>query len=74
MPDDIKEQHFTSLFGKILSALLELDASYLLQIAWPIFYPMLVGAIPTGVITLIAFYYLTNLLIGAVRENKFKTR
>ena len=70
--DELGQQHFSDLFGRILTALLKLDVSYLLQIAWPIFYPMLAGAIPTGFITWIGFYFLSKLVIEAVHNNKIR--
>ena len=70
IPDALRQQHFSELFGKILTALPKLDFSYLLEFAWPIFSPMLAGAIPTGIITWIGFYFLSKLVIKAVHKDK----
>ena len=46
-----------SLFGKMLEAVLRLDAGYLFETAWPVFFlPMLAGGIPTALVMWIAFY------------------
>lgn len=48
---------FISLFGKMLEAVLRLDAGYLFETAWPVFFlPMLAGGIPTALVMWIAFY------------------
>ena len=48
---------FIGLFGKMLEAVLRLDAGYLFETAWPVFFlPMLAGGIPTALVMWIAFY------------------
>ncbi len=48
---------FISLFGKMLEAVLRLNAGYLFETAWPVFFlPMLAGGIPTALVMWIAFY------------------
>lgn len=48
---------FISLFGKMLEAVLRLDAGYLFETAWPVFFlPMLAGGIPTALVMWLAFY------------------
>ncbi len=47
---------FIGLFGKMLEAVLRLDAGYLFETAWPVFWPMLVGSIPTALVMWFAFY------------------
>ena len=48
---------FIGLFGKMLEAVLRLDAGYLFETAWPVFFlPMLAGGIPTALVMWLAFY------------------
>lgn len=47
---------FIGLFGKILEAVLRLDVPYLFEAAWPVFWPMLAGSIPTAVVVWMAVY------------------
>ncbi|MFB3135217.1 MAG: DUF2062 domain-containing protein [Rhodospirillales bacterium] len=47
---------FIGLFGKMLEAVLRLDAGYLFETAWPVFLPMLAGGIPTALVVWLAFY------------------
>ena len=70
IPDTLRQQHFSDLFGKILTALLKLDFNDLLKFSWRIFSPMLAGAIPTGIITWIGFYFLSKLVIAGVHKDK----
>ena len=47
---------FIGLFGRMLEASLRLDVAYLFEIAWPVFWPMLLGSIPTAIVVWLAFY------------------
>lgn len=47
---------FIGLFGRMLEAVLRLDVPYLFEAAWPVFWPMLAGSIPTALVVWFAFY------------------
>lgn len=47
---------FAALFGEMMQALLRFDMAYLLETAWPVWWPMFVASIPTAVVAWIAFY------------------
>ena len=47
---------FIGHFGRMLEASLRLDVAYLFEIAWPVFWPMLMGSIPTALVVWFAFY------------------
>ncbi len=49
-------QDFANLFGTMLDALLSMDMAYLAETTWPVWWPMLVGSIPTFVLAWIMFY------------------
>ncbi len=51
-----KVPEFSKIFGHIMEALLNLDGTYLMETAAPIFWPMLVSSIPTGFVIWWAFY------------------
>ena len=70
VPNDLMQKQFSELFGNILTALLNFDANFFVTFAWPIFGPMLLGGIPTGIAVWIAFYALSNSLIEAANKEK----
>ena len=49
-PEGAKNPEFTKIFGHILEALLSLDVQYLIETAAPVFWPMLVSSLPTGLV------------------------
>ena len=54
--DGAEDLDFISLFGRMVEAVLRLDAGYLFETAWPVFLPMLAGGIPTALVVWLAFY------------------
>lgn len=47
---------FGAQFGAMMAALLRGDLTYLWENAWPIFWPMLAGGVPTGIVVWFIFY------------------
>ena len=68
--DDLQQLEFSKLFGNILTALLNFDTSYFVKFAWPVFGPMLLGAIPSGIASWICFYFLSKFVIEATHKKK----
>ncbi len=54
--DGVEDLDFISLFGRMVEAVLRLDAAYLFETAWPVFLPMLVGGMPTALVVWFACY------------------
>ena len=71
IPEYLKDLHFSSLFGNILTALLNFDGIYLMKVAWPLFRPMLAGALPTSIVSWIGFYYLSKILINSIKTKYY---
>ena len=69
--EDLKNLHFSSLFGSVLTALLNFDAIYLMKVAWPILSPMLAGALPTSIVSWIGFYFLSKFLINSLKTKYY---
>lgn len=61
---------FAALFGHMIESALKFDLAYLGKVAWPIFGPMLVGSVPTIIITWILFYYGIKYIITAYRKSR----
>ena len=68
--EGLNDINFSRLFGNILTAFLNFDAIYLMKVAWPLFSPMLAGALPTSIVTWFAFYYLSKLVIQSIKNRK----
>ncbi len=54
--DGAEDLDFISIFGRMLEAALRLDAGYLFETVWPVFWPMLAGGIPTALVVWFVFY------------------
>jgi uncharacterized protein len=61
---------FAALFGHVQEAALKFDLNYLVETAWPIFGPMLMGSIPTAIATWFLFYYLVKYIINSYRQSR----
>ncbi len=59
---------FAALFGQASEALLKFDYNYLIETAWPILWPMLMGSIPTAIVMWLFFYYLIKYIINYYRR------
>ena len=51
-----KAPEFSELFGHMIDAVLSMDMTYLMETAAPIFWPMLVSSVPTGLVIWGVFY------------------
>jgi hypothetical protein len=47
---------FARFFARITGAVLRMDMVYLFDTAWPVFWPMFLGGLPTAVVVWFAFY------------------
>jgi uncharacterized protein (DUF2062 family) len=59
---------FAALFGQASEALLKFDYNYLIETAWPILWPMVMGSIPTAIVMWLFFYYLIKYIIKFYRQ------
>lgn len=64
------ELDFAALFGHVGEAVLKFDVSYLAETAWPVFGPMLIGSVPTAIVTWFLFYYLVKYIITSYRHSR----
>ena len=61
---------FVGLFGAILKALLRFDLAYVSEAAWPIFGPMLVGSLPSGILVWFAAFYTLRPLTAVYQQRR----
>jgi len=73
-PDGMAAPDFPSLFGEMMNAALNLDMIYLVETAWPVWWPMLLGSLPTAVVVWFLFYWPLKPLIAAYQNRRIKRR
>ncbi len=66
------DMDFAALFGQASEAALKFDHVYLIDNAWPVLLPMLMGSIPTSVVMWLVFYYLSKYIINSYRRSNPK--
>jgi uncharacterized protein len=62
---------FAALFGEAGEAVLKFDYEYLIDTAWPILLPMLMGSIPTSIVMWLFFYYLVKYMMKSYRRPSY---
>ena len=70
--EDTQQFQFSDIFGNILTAFLTFDLTYLKNIAWPVFSPMLAGAVPTSIICWFGFYFISCTSISNWRFSRLR--
>ncbi len=65
---------FIKLFGTMLEAFLRFDMVYLLQAAWPVWWTMFVGGIPTGILVWLALYFSLKPIVYSYQINRGRRR
>ena len=67
-----KELNFSEFFGAFTEAFLRFDLVYLFDTAWPVFWPMVVGGIPTALAVWFVFYFPLKPIVGAYQKRRWK--
>ncbi len=65
---------FTETFEALMDAVLNLDGSLFIDQVLPLFWPMFVGGIPTGIVAWLFFYWLIKRLILGFQKRKVSKR
>ncbi len=65
---------FAGIFGAVLDALLSLNFAYLVEVAGPVLWPMLVGSIPTFVVVWLAFYFSIKPMVADYQARRVRRR
>ncbi len=61
---------FTGLFADMVEAALRFDLHYLVNHVWPVWWPMMVGSVPTLIIVWFAFYFPMNAMVAAYQRQR----
>ena len=67
------ELDFQIIFSKSLDAIFTYNLSYLFETAWPVFWPMLIGSIPSFIVIWVSFYFLLRPLIKRYQEKRWRS-
>ncbi len=65
---------FSAMFGQLMEAFLQLDTRYILKSAWPLIMPMLIGGVPTGIVTWLVCYFPLRRLIANHQHSRVERR
>lgn len=65
---------FAALFGQMLNAVVSLNLPYLVETAWPIWWPMFVGSIPIAIAVWYAFYWPLKWTISGYQRRRILRR
>ena len=73
-PENVISMEFGNLFGRIIEAILSGDLDFLYDSAGPVFWPMLIGSIPTVAVSWIVFYFPLKALVESYQKNRRQLR
>jgi len=71
---DVTELDFGALFGNMLEATLAGDMEFLVQTAAPVFWPMLVGSLPTMAVIWVGFYFPLKAMVAGYQKGRVARR
>lgn len=71
---DVTELDFSALFGNMMEALLSGDMDFLMETAGPVFWPMLIGSVPTMAFIWVVFYFPLNAMVGGYQKARMQRR
>ena len=71
---DAAEVDFATVFSTSMEALIRFDVSFLVQTSGPVLWPMLVGSLPTAIITWIIFYAPLQPIISRYQKTRHHRR
>ena len=65
---------FEALFGGIMEAMLSGDLDFLMETAGPLFWPMLVGSVPSIVFIWVAVYFPLKAMVERYQKTRVQRR
>ena len=72
--DSIKELDLGTLFANIFGAMLAGDIKLLVDTAGPVFWPMLIGSLPTMCVIWLVFYFLLKAMVESYQKGRILRR
>ncbi|MFT6581446.1 MAG: hypothetical protein ACJAU6_001883 [Alphaproteobacteria bacterium] len=71
---DTEDLQFGVFFGDLYDAALRMDVSYMIDQAWPLLAPMLVGGAISGLVVWLAFYFFLKPVLKAYQNKALQRR
>jgi uncharacterized protein (DUF2062 family) len=65
---------FTVLFGHMMEGFIRFDMQYLMETTGPVFWPMLVSSIPTGIVVWLVFYLTLKYMVRGYQKRRQRRR
>ncbi len=72
--ESVAAPDFSEMFGHMLTAFLSMDWQYLFETVAPVFWPMLVSSLPTGVVAWIAIYWPVRRMVEGYHRRRLRRR
>lgn len=73
-PQGMETPEFSVLFGHMMEALLRFDIQYLMVSVGPVFWPMLVSSVPTGIVVWLVFYWPLKYMVRGYQKRRLRRR
>ena len=73
-PESVMKLDFGKLFANMFEALLSGNIDFLYDTAGPVFWPMLIGSLPTVLVVWIVFYFPLKALVEGYQKNRSRLR
>ena len=73
-PEGMEPPEFTVLFGHMMEGFIRFDMQYLMETAGPVFWPMLVSSIPTGIVVWLVFYLTLKYMVRGYQKRRQRRR
>lgn len=71
---DVTQLDFGALFGNMLEAVVSGDLDFLVQTAGPVFWPMLIGSLPSVAIVWVVFYVPLKVMVAGYQRARVQRR
>ena len=73
-PEKVMEMDFRAFFGDMSTAIISGDLKFLFDTARPVFWPMLVGCLPTVAVAWLVSYFPVKILVESYQKNRSHRR
>ncbi len=67
-------EDFSAMFAHMIEAMLNFDMTYLFETVWPVWWPMLLGSIPSFVVVWLLFFFTLRPLIASYQHRRVRRR
>ncbi len=65
---------FSAMFASMIEAMLNFDMAYLFHTVWPVWWPMLLGSIPSAILVWLIFFFTLRPLVASYQHRRLRRR